>query len=571
VIVGDANVTGLEWNVTDGLAVRGVVLDESGAPVENARLHIFVSDGVVSDSTNKDGTFALTGLVPGKYQIDVNVTRGPSVVTDVTVGSSDLTDVKIVIPNGGAIDGSVVDEDGAPVAGVEVDVSGNDGGASTTTRDDGTFTTQRSELRPGSYRVSVARNYMGLRAPGETGDGKLEVPATVKAGQTTHVKLKVEREKGVIRGNVVDSSGKPVTDAFVAAQRESESPAASESGQKREMQWLEWGREPALTDQDGKFMIDKLADGSYFVRAYRRGGGDAIVEHIKIGATVTITIPTTGSIAGTVVAADGASPDEVEVQVRNRKVGFERTERFFRTHGVFAMRDLPAGDFDVSATALEGDALAAVSLGDGEHKEGVTLTLVARAHVRGQVLSLDDGTPVAGMTVTLWLPHSNAQSKGSDDHELTDATGHYEISDAPTGRAYVWAAPKDYSVGPFGVSVAVATINPGENELPPLKVPRRRMEPSETAGDLGFTLKQWDEGDDPERHSLLVAIVRPGGPAAVAGLHVGDVIVEVDGHDVTGLNVYTYETFASISPGASITLGLASGGKVTITAGKEEK
>ena len=67
---------------------------------------------------------------------------------------------------------------------------------------------------------------------------------------------------------------------------------------------------------------------------------------------------------------------------------------------------------------------------------------------------------------------------------------------------------------------------------------------------------------------LEVAHVRPGGPAATAGLAVGDVIVSVDGYDLTGVNVMLYGTLTAVLPGRQIVLGLRGGNQVEITAGK---
>src|SRR6185503_500814 len=93
----------------------------------------------------------------------------------------------------------------------------------------------------------------------------------VAAGAPARVRLVVESQDGVIQGRVVDASGAPVTDAFIDAERESDSAAARPGGAARSMRWA-WARSPALTDTDGRFRIEKLSPGKYTVRAFRRGG-----------------------------------------------------------------------------------------------------------------------------------------------------------------------------------------------------------------------------------------------------------------------------------------------------------
>jgi len=70
------------------------------------------------------------------------------------------------------------------------------------------------------------------------------------------------------------------------------------------------------------------------VNAYRKGGGEAAVDGVAVGASVTLTIRATGVIGGT-VSANGKPAEELTVSVSDPKEGFEREESFFRTGGRF--------------------------------------------------------------------------------------------------------------------------------------------------------------------------------------------------------------------------------------------
>lgn len=114
----------------------------------------------------------------------------------------------------------------------------------------------------------------------------------VRASQTTTVKLVIATAPGRISGVVVDAGGKPLGDAFVVAAREGD-------GRVDTRPWLNDGSQ-VLAGVDGTFTITRLVAGSYTLRAYRTGGGEATIEHVPVGGRVRIQIKPTGSIAGTV-------------------------------------------------------------------------------------------------------------------------------------------------------------------------------------------------------------------------------------------------------------------------------
>jgi hypothetical protein len=68
-------------------------------------------------------------------------------------------------------------------------------------------------------------------------------------------------------------------------------------------------------------------------------------------------------------------PEELTVTIEDRETGLERVESFFRTGGVWTIRDLPAGHYRVSATAPEGAGRAEVTLAEGESRAGVRIAM----------------------------------------------------------------------------------------------------------------------------------------------------------------------------------------------------
>lgn len=99
-----------------------------------------------------------------------------------------------------------------------------------------------------------------------------------------------------------------------------------------------------------------------------------------------------------------------------------------------------------------------------------------------------------------------------------------------------------------------------------IRLAPRRLKTGEASGDLGYTVKSPEPGIDPPQARQIVAVVRPGGPAAAAGLQVGDEVLMVDGHDVIGGNGPLHQMLRGVPEGATLRLGLARGVTIEITA-----
>jgi protocatechuate 3,4-dioxygenase beta subunit len=564
------DVGGFTWELTAGYRVSGTVVDAAGAGVAGADIYGQSHDADprahrrwAGTRSEKDGSFLIEGVAAGTIDLQVEAAHHPTARDPVSVEvHGDVSGVKITLGASGAIEGVVEDEDGKPVAGVDVNAQGKTwdwANTSGSTRDDGGF--RLDGLQAGEYRVTASQSWTSLRAPG-TGDDDLQgVKTSVHDGATARVKLRVESRRAHITGRVVDSAGKPVPDAYLDAQRESESAAANAAAARGATRWG-WTRTPSLTDPEGHFQIDQLTRGKYTVHAYRKGGGEAFAEHVATGANVTITIATPGSISGTVVNADGSVPEELKVAVSDRASGFGRHEAFFRVGGAFTMSDLPAGKLTVTVEAAGGQASTEVVLADGEQKTGVRLTLTALVTLRGTVVALDTGKPLAGFRVSATALHSPMRfgSQNEDEKNVSDAGGHFEVPRVPAGRVRVMGWPLDYARSDYGSTSAIVRLEPGHDaEIPPLRAPRRRLGNDESGGDLGFTTKESAPDAEPEDHRFIVAVVRPGGPAAAAGMQVGDEIVTIEGNDVTGVNAYLAWSLEAVPEGTTVTFGVKRG------------
>ncbi|KIG13085.1 hypothetical protein DB30_00550 [Enhygromyxa salina] len=589
IVVADQDLVDFEWRVHTGLAIRGVVVDSNGnglphvnvrgrpkpKPGEDPRGQRTSSWG---SETEADGAFELRGLLAGNYELTVGGADYPGLDEPeiVELGeAADLEGVRLVLPATGRLVGIVRDESGVGVAGVSVSVNPVDSWSRETARtgDDGRFVFER--LLTGSARVRAQIDWFSdLRAPGTSDDDVQGEVVEIVQGRDAEIELVVEGRDGTISGQVVDSDGAPVTDAFIDATRVSDSAAAGSSRSRGSLRWG-WDRKPVLSDHDGGFELRELSEGTYMLRAYRKGGGEAIVEGVELGSSgVVLTIVETGQIAGKVVFADGQiSPERFEVQVTNKAAALSRGDAFFRTQGAFAMRELPPGTYEINVSATGGSAATTVELAPGASIDDLTIELQAKITVKGRLIDADTRAPVAGYRVNVnarnGAPSFRFDSPG-ENKDVSDSDGRFELEDVPTGAVDVmimyrdFTADSDYDWSRRSLRLAA---KPLVQDLGEIELIASRLGQRETGGDLGFKTKSTGPEVEPEDEYFEVAVIRPGGPADQSGLAAGDRITEVDGRGVTGLDSHRFNKLTRAPPGTKIQLTIEGKPAVTIVLG----
>ena len=194
-----------------GATITGVVVDhETEQPVPRA--HVFAnpkkpgsgSTGGSSGNAGEDGRFRLE-VEPGDYTVHAAAENYGPAVTEVSVGSSPGSDVRLVLGRGLTLSGKVVDVSGRGVGGLQVRAmsleSGTDrSGGGAMTLPDGSF--QMGGLRPVPHRV-FARSEIGAFAF-RTGvvPGDKELVLTLRPG-------------GRLTIRVLGPDGQPVAQASV--------------------------------------------------------------------------------------------------------------------------------------------------------------------------------------------------------------------------------------------------------------------------------------------------------------------------------------------------------------------
>ena len=588
IVIADANVSGQVWEVREGLAIRGEIVDAGGAPVEGIRAFTMMKADPndprkqmtrgLSEASLADGSFVSPGLLPGTYDVWVfgSDRAGESEKVEVVLRpGADVNDVRLVLPGEGTLTGIVRDAESQPVAGVELSASaiGRRVKSVGVSDDQGRFIIEH--VPPGEVRILAMDGRAPLRAPG-TGDDDLQgTLAQVTAGETTEVEIVIESRTATISGRVLDEQGSPVADAFVSHQRMSDSAKAGKGAGKAKLRWR-FDDQPVLTDIDGRFVIDGLAeDARYVIGAFRKGGGEAVEAEIKPGESIELTIIDTGEIAGKVTIGEtDESPERFKLTVRNQAEGLSRNDELFRSGGAFRMKELPPGTYVLIIDSPAGSArVEGIELGAGEVRDDLRVTVSPRVTVRGRIIDLETREPVAGISVSVGA-RGTSMSFGSEKSgelpHVSNAEGRFTINDALTGKVMLAAIPRSFGTDlPYSWTWMPYQIPAGDEvvDLGDIEIVADRTQHNQKPGDIGFEVKAAALGSESEDHVTTVALIRPGGPADGSGLAVGDVIETVDGHDVKGAKSFRFARLTRVAPGASFALGTAGGKTIKITAG----
>lgn len=258
----------LNFDLSTALSIGGVVLDVRGAPVRDAHVDAYqigqpqeAGSSKGSTASNPDGSFTLTGLAEGTYNLSARA-QGYS---DVQYGQARAgdTNVRIQLEPRGGISGVVVDgRSGQPVQEFTLRLcTAREGGDPIVTAksislrsSDGSF--EFPDVDPGSYVLEgVARDY----APSHSAS------FFVERGQVTpkiQVPMKVG---GRIAGIVVAPTGEPVAGAVVKLNANNFRPnpvfdlfaSLPSPVQRRE--------DSTTTDENGAFVLRYLAGGTFTV------------------------------------------------------------------------------------------------------------------------------------------------------------------------------------------------------------------------------------------------------------------------------------------------------------------
>ncbi|HVV85620.1 MAG TPA: carboxypeptidase regulatory-like domain-containing protein, partial [Kofleriaceae bacterium] len=505
-------------------AIRGIVR-RAGQPVGGATVTALSPVRPRLDVTAAaDGSFELRGLPAGHYALYAQSYAAEAFTgkeVDVDLAAREEQDGVVLELDGAAsIAGTVVDQDGAPVADVSVRWTLADTGdlCDATTARDGAF--HCVMISGGGTYAPLVRldERSALTLPAATPDGLAPVKVPDGDSRITGVVLRVRLARATIRGRVVDLAGAPYPDVTVRTIE------ASTGYTPATAPWT--GEGAAITDVDGRFELPVVADATYTLHARAPGGAEASLPGVTAGGPEPVLrLGRAGRIVGT-LAGFTARPRILvravasAVEVQEAAVDGDR----------FVVAGLSAGRYGVMALVGAQAAAASIDVPDGAD---ATVTLRARPTTRltGRVFDFVGGGPASGARCAV-VPFVAGNGIAGDGFAVNaappaDADGRFTL-EAPTGELEVschgepWrfsdgAARLTAGDGAADVSIAVVFGEKDAYDGPSIGVR------------IGFAYAPAGG------HLLTIVELRPGGSGQRAGLAVGDLVTAVDGRDVTML------------------------------------
>lgn len=450
--------------------IRGrVTLASTGEPVEGATVRgragrrRWSRDALAT--TESDGSFELTGLLPGDYGVEAILGRlrgrAPNRVAVNVAGY--VAGVEIRVRPGLAIRGRVLTESEGPISGAIVRWEARGGaGAEAESRPDGTYAL--FGMAPGRGRVVAQHDrYASGSEEVIVSDQDIDdVDIVLMLGVTVRGMVKTQAGQGV-PGAIV--SGMPDRNGFRRMHRQ--------------------GGARDFSDADGSYRLEGLAAQDLVIRAQHPGVGFAshALQAPQAGREyeVNLTIENGASISGQVAWTDGEPAVAATVHALNREAGpFGAVEAETDASGSYTLSGMEPREYLVWSLRPESDSpmpfpSAAAPRREVALEEGACLTGIdfvlerADQEIAGQVVD-EAGGPVADALVTAELEHRGFRPgpprSAGNPSTRTSSDGSFVVTGLTSGTYRITAElPGFPSASASGVEAGatgvVVTVPPG--------------------------------------------------------------------------------------------------------------
>jgi protocatechuate 3,4-dioxygenase beta subunit len=366
-------------------------------------------------ATDAEGRFRITDVPPGRITLVArHLAYAPAFTAPrIVVAGARIEDVRIVLTEGGVIDGRVTDARGRPIEAirVELQVAGEAVPRGLLAGNDGRF-----EFRGVAGEVTLT-----AFAPGAP---PVRVSAQVAAGATVPVTIALEGELLALDGRVVDARGFPIAGARIRL---------------RSLRTRTPFAQTTESADDGTWSVEGLPVPPWALEADHADYALARLPAVSSAREpLRVTLAACATVRGTVTDAHADAP------VRGARVTLTMDGQSFDAltspDGSWEISRVPEGRYVAEATHADyvaaranvtitqrGRALADV--------DDVALALVPGGALRGEVVDAL-GAPVSGAEVAV----GSADSPPDWTRAVrTDPRGGFLLRGVPAGEVWPWA------------------------------------------------------------------------------------------------------------------------------------
>lgn len=416
-------------------SVAGTVRDSSGAPIAGARICAQAYSQWLADvdtreptcaQSDPDGTYRVSELLASSYSVTVSAARYLPARYERADGATrlwlaagqDRTGVDFQLrPGGVETTGTVLDIGGGPVAGAWVALAPGSWRSGATSH-------ARSDQR-GHFSAWVAPGRLSLTA---TADGYAEGTAEGTA-PGLHLEVLLTPES-VLAGTVVEvGSQKPVAGVKVAVGTPSVSFMFNDSA----------GTGSAITDERGRFRVDRLVPGRYKPTAKGAGVFGEPRESVLLGLgesreDLLIEVHPAFTVTGRIAVGDGDKPCtrgrlELRDPVRDQYHNSGTDER-----GGVRIEGLLPGTYKVHITCrhhLTQTESPDIELTDSDIVD-LLFTVTDGVEIAGTIRD-QDGKPVEDAWVRAMVTGGDPRGQRTWGYDTTDASGQFSMKGLVAG------------------------------------------------------------------------------------------------------------------------------------------
>lgn len=414
-----------EANVVKGMLVKAV----GGSPIAGARV-ILLGDVAKTATSDAHGRFRFANVAAFGRGYEIWASAGNLVAQKATIvelpasgGATRYVPLRLSMAEGSKVKFVVTSKaTGKPIAGARIWLPWPDHRKLITGADGAALA---SGLLPDTYEVELFQ------------DGYARTKATVSVAHAaaTEVCAVAMSQGGIVRGTVVEESGKPMRGVSVYYRSDS-----IDGG---------WWGDRELTDKNGKFQ-DRFAPFNLPIEV-----GLSKSKYAVQSATVTLSaaqpkrdlrfvlkrLPIGGALAG--IVTDLSDRPIADARVANYGTEWNpNCAANTDAHGRFHLEDLRKGfDGTVSiAVAAKGFApkMVAVKLGTTEHPGEIVVKLEPGHKIHGRIFNAD-GKPAPHVVISVQSQEYPWNRETSPAEHTTNANGEFAIDSLPAdARFSLW-------------------------------------------------------------------------------------------------------------------------------------